>query len=184
MFERTGSERPPPRAPRAGRRRRSDVPVDLYIAAYDDPDAAQGDFDALKELVRDGVIFVDAAVLVSRDAEGKITVKENAHEVAKGSMVGTVGGLVLGLIFPPGLIAATVVGGAAGAGVWSHHREREINKDVEEVQPVGSSGIVAVFDEVWVAQVDTALAKAAKVDREQVDPDSVEQVKEAAKTAS
>jgi uncharacterized membrane protein len=165
----------------------SDVPVDLYIAAYDDPDAAQGDFDALKELVRDGVIFVDAAVLVSRDAEGKITVKENAHEVAKGSMVGAVGGLVLGLIFPPGLIAATVVGGAAGAGVgglWSHHREREIKKDVEEVLPVGSSGIVAVFDEVWVAQVDKALAKAAKVDKEQVDPDSVEQVKEAAKTAS
>ncbi len=165
----------------------SDVPVDLYIAAYDDPDAAQADFDALKELVRGGVIFVDAAVLVSRDAEGKISVKENAHEVAKGSMVGAVGGLVLGLIFPPGIIAATVVGGAAGAGIgglMSHHREREIKKDVEEVLPVGSSGIVAVFDEIWVAQVEKALAKAAKIDKEQVDPDSVEQVKEAAKTAS
>jgi uncharacterized membrane protein len=165
----------------------SDVPVDLYIAAYDDPDAAQGDFDALKELVRDGVIFVDAAVLVSRDAEGKITVKENAHEVAKGSMLGAVGGLVLGLIFPPGIIAATVVGGAAGAGIgglMSHHREHEIKKDVEEVLPLGTSGIVAVFDEVWVAQVEKALAKAEKIDKEKVDPDSVEQVKEAAKTAS
>jgi uncharacterized membrane protein len=165
----------------------SDVPVDLYIAAYDDPNAAQGDFDSLKQLVRDGVIFVDAAVLVSRDDEGKIAVKENAHEVAKGGMLGAVGGLVLGLIFPPGIIAATVVGGAAGAGaggLMSHHREHEIKKDAEQVLPPGSSGIVAVFDEVWVKQVEKALAKAEKIDKEKVDRDSVEQVKEQAKGSS
>ena len=115
----------------------SDVPVDLYIAAYDDPDAAQGDFDALKELVRDGVIFVDAAVLVSRDDDGKITVKENAHEVAKGAWSGGRRSRARPHL-PSGLIAATVVGGAAGAGVgglMSHHREHEIKKDVEEVLP-------------------------------------------------
>jgi uncharacterized membrane protein len=164
----------------------ANVPVDLYIAAYDDPDGAKADFDALKELVKEGVIFVDAAVLVSRDADGKVTVDENAHEVAKGSMIGAVGGFVLGLLFPPGLIAATVVTGAAGAGMgglMSAHREREIKKDVEEVLPVGSSGIVAVFSEVWVAQVEKALAKAAKIDKEKLDAESVEKVKEAAKTA-
>ena len=165
----------------------TDVPVDLYIAAYDDPDAAQADFDALKELVKGGVIFMDVAVLVSRDAEGKITVKENAHEVAKGGMVGALGGFVLGLIFPAGVIAATVVGGAAGAGIgglMSHHREREIKKDIEDVLPPDSSGIVAIFDEVWVAQVEKALAKAAKIDKEKVDKESVEQAKKAAESSS
>lgn len=165
----------------------TDVPVDLYIAAYDDPDAAQADFDALKELVKGGVIFMDVAVLVSRDAEGKITVKENAHEVAKGGMVGALGGFVLGLIFPAGVIAATVVGGAAGAGIgglMSHHREREIKKDIEDVLPPDSSGIVAIFDEVWVAQVEKALAKAAKIDKEKVDRESVERAKKAAETSS
>jgi uncharacterized membrane protein len=160
------------------------VPVDLYIAAYADPDSAKGDFDALKELVAAGVIFMDAAVLISRDEDGKITVDENAHEVAKGSMVGAVGGLVLGLIFPPGLIAAAVAGGAAGAGVGglrSAHREKEIKKNVEDVLPPGSSGIVAVFSEIWVTQVEKALAKAEKIDKEKVDPDSVEKVKAAAK---
>ena len=86
----------------------------------------------------DGVIFMDVAVLVSRDAEGKLTVKENADEVAKGGMVGALGGLVLGLIFPAGVIAATVVGGAAGAGIGgtqSHHREHEIKKEIEDVLP-------------------------------------------------
>ena len=165
----------------------SDVPVDLYIAAYGDADAAQGDFDGLKELVRDGVIFVEVAVLVSRDAEGKLTVNENAHEVAKGGMVGALGGFVLGLIFPAGVIAATVVGGAAGAGIGgltSHHREHEIKKELEDVLPPDSSGIVAIFDEVWVAQVEKALAKAEKIDKEQVDRESVEKAKEAASAAS
>lgn len=165
---------------------KSDVPEDLYIAMYEDPDSAQSDFDALKELVKGGAIFMEVAVLVSRDAEGKITVKENAHEVAKGGMVGALGGFVLGLIFPPGLIAATVVGGAAGAGVgglMSHHREREIKKDIEDVLPPNSSGIVAVFDEMWVAAVDKALAKANKIDKEQVDRESVEEAKKAASSA-
>jgi uncharacterized membrane protein len=160
----------------------SDVPVDLYIAAYDDAGAAQEDFDALKELVKDGVIFMDVAVLVSRDAEGKLTVKENAHEVAKGGMVGA-----LGLIFPAGVIAATVVGGAAGAGIgglMSHHREHEIKKEIEDVLPPDSSGIIAIFDEVWVEQVEKALAKAEKIDKDKIDKESVEKAKEAASKAS
>ena len=124
-------------------------PVALYIAAYDDPDAAKGDFDALKELVKAGVIFVDVAVLVRRDADGKISVKENAHEVAAGTMVGAAAGLLIGLIFPPAFLASGVVGGAVGAGVGglvSAHRESEIKKDVEDVLPPGSSGIITLFD--------------------------------------
>ena len=165
----------------------SDVPVDLYIAAYDDADAAQEDFDVLKELVKDGVIFMDVAVLVSRDAEGKLTVKENAHEVAKGGMVGALSGLVLGLIFPAGVIAATVAGAAAGEGIgglMSHHREHEVKKEIEDVLSPNSSGIIAIFDEVWVEQVEKALAKAEKVDKEKIDKESVEKAKEAASKAS
>ena len=164
----------------------NDDPKLLYIAAYDDADGAQVDFDALKELVRDGAIFVDVAVLVSRDDDGKISVKENAHEVAGGSMVGAAAGFVIGLIFPPGLIAATVVGGGAGAGVGkliSHHRGNEIEKDVEKVLPSGSSGVIAVFDVTLKPKVEEALSKASKVDEEEVDAKSVEQAKEAAAKA-
>lgn len=160
-----------------------DDPKALYIAAYNDPDSARGDFDALKELVRAGAIFVDVAVLVRRGDDGKLSVDENAHEVAGGTMIGAAAGLLIGLIFPPGVIAATVVGGAAGAGLGgllSHHRETEIKKDIEDVLPPGSSGIVTVFDITWKPKVDEALAQASKVDEEQVDADSVEQVKEAA----
>ncbi len=160
-----------------------DDPKVLYIAAYNDPDSARSDFDALKELVHAGAIFVDEAVLVSRDEDGKIKVDENAHEVAGGSIVGAATGFVVGLIFPPGLIAATVVGGAAGAGLGgllSHHREHEIKKDVEQVLPAGSSGIVTVFDVTWKPKVDEALSDAANVDDEEVDAESVDRAKGAA----
>ena len=161
----------------------TDVPVDLYIAAYDDPDAAREDFDDLKALVKEGLIFVDVAVLVRRGDDGKIEVQENAHEVAKGAIVGAAAGFLIGLIFPPALIASTVVTGAAGAGIgelMSVHRERKIEKDLEDVLPVGSSGIIAVFDEVWVAQVEKALKKAAKIDKDQVDRGDVDAIKTSA----
>jgi len=161
-------------------------PVALYIAAYDDPDAARGDFDALKELVKAGVIFVDVAVLVSRDADGKISVKENAHEVAAGTMVGAAAGLLIGLIFPPAFLASGVVGGAVGAGVGglvSAHRESEIKKDVEDVLPPGSSGIITLFDITWKPKVDEALSKASKIDEEDVDADSAAKLKEEASKA-
>ena len=49
-----------------------DVPVDLYIVAYDDRDAAKVDWDTINPVVDSGVIKVDELVLVSRRSEGKI----------------------------------------------------------------------------------------------------------------
>ena len=99
-------------------------------------------------------------------------------------MIGAVGGLVLGLIFPRHHRGHRRRSAGAGiGGLMSHHREHEIKKDVEDVLPPGTSGIVAVFDEVWVLSGEGP-AKAEKIDKEKVDRDSVEQVKEVAKTAS
>ena len=128
---------------RKGEHMGKDDPVALYIAAYDDPNAAQGDYDALKELVKAGAIFVDVAALVSRDDEGKLYVKENAHEVAGGTMVGAAAGLLIGLIFPPAFLASGVVGGAVGAGVGKlvkMDRTSDIKKEVEDVLPPGRRG--------------------------------------------
>jgi uncharacterized membrane protein len=160
-----------------------DDPVALYIAAYDDPDAAQGDFDALKELVKTGAVFVDVAALVSRDDEGKLYVKENAHEVAGGTMIGAAAGLLIGLIFPPAFLASGVVGGAIGAGVGKlvkMDHTSEIRKEVEDVLPAGTSGIVVLFDITYKPKVDDTLKKASKVDQEEVSPESAQELRDAA----
>ena len=55
--------------------------------------------------------------------------------------------------------------------------KNEIKADVEEVLPPGSSGIVALFEERWVEDVERALAKANKLTTHAVDTDSAEKVK-------
>jgi len=160
-----------------------DAPVDLYIAAYSDPGAAQEDWDPIKQLARDKVITVDGLVLVSRGDDGKIEVKDNAHDVGGGAVLGAVGGAIIGLIFPPAFLASAVVGAGIGAGAGAlvdHHQKKEIKADVEEVLPPGSSGIVALFEERWVADVEKSITKADKVTKHKVDSESAETVKASA----
>ena len=165
----------------------SETPVFLYIAAYSDPDAAQVDWDTMKALAKEKVIAVDGLVLVSRDADGKIHEKDNAHIVGVGATIGAVGGLLVGLIFPPSLLISGVVGagiGAGAGGLVSHAEKKEIKDAVAEDLPPGSSGIVVLFEPRWEADVEKALPKATNVSKHEVDKQSVEQAKaEAAGTS-
>src|SRR5207342_2284645 len=107
----------------------SDAPVDLYIAAYSDQDAARGDWDAIKQLATDDVIKVDGLILVSRGGDGNIKVDDDFHLARKGAIWGAVGGAVIGLIFPPSLLAGALVGAGVGGGVGgliSHGDKNEI----------------------------------------------------------
>ena len=97
----------------------TDAPVDLYIAAYDDPDAARGDWNTIKELAKNDTIKVDGLILVSRRSDGKIHVDDDFHTARKGALWGAVGGAVIGLIFPPTLLAGALVGAGVGGGVGS-----------------------------------------------------------------
>ena len=161
----------------------SDAPVDLYVAAYANSDAARDDWDAIKQLAADDVIKVEGLILVSRRSDGKIHVDDDFHTAAKGAAWGAVGGAIVGLIFPPTLLAGALVGAGAGLGMGglvSHGTKAMIKADVEDALPVNSSGIVAMFDERWATDVDKALSNAANVTKDQVDGKSAEQVKAAA----
>lgn len=161
----------------------TDAPVDLYIAAYDDPNAAKGDWDTINDLAKEDTIKVDGLILVSRTDDGKIKVKDDSHESRKGLERGAVGGAVVGLIFPPallmGALAGSQVGGVSG-GLVSHHHKKEIKEEVDDTLPLNSSGIVAMFEERWEGDIDKALSHANNVKKEKVDPESAHQVKAAA----
>ena len=161
----------------------SDAPVDIYIAAYPDPDAAKDDWDAIKQLASDDTIKVDGLILVSRRSDGKIHVDDDLHTTAKGAGWGAVGGAVIGLIFPPAVLAGAAVGAGIGAGTGaliSHGEKAEIKADVEDSLPLNSSGIVAVFEEQWADDVANALSSATNVTNEKVDADSAKKAKAAA----
>jgi uncharacterized membrane protein len=158
----------------------NDAPLDIYIAGYDDPESAKADFDALKKAQREGIVFIDGAILVSRDADGSLHVKETGdHDVFKGASIGVAGGFVLGLFAPP-LLGAMVVGGVVGglAGkLAKHHDEKGIQKDIDDVVAPGTSAVVAVFEEIWVDEVERQLAKAERKAVKEADKQTANELK-------
>lgn len=134
----------------------------LLVAAYDDDASAREDFTRIKAL-EDAA--VTAAVVLSRDSEGKVEVKEHGGGLIRnGTGIGAVGGLVVGLFAPP-LLLSGLVGAGIGAGVAAiarHHEEKKIGVDAQEWLPAGSSAIVALVDDLYLDRVDAAIERATK----------------------
>lgn len=138
----------------------------LVVGAYSAAEAAGADYKALKAGEDAGEYQVVGAVVMHRDAEGKVDVDEHdsgAH-VGGGAVLGGTAGLVVGLFAPP-LLAATAVGAGIGAVVGKlskKHQEKHLGVEMEEYLPPGSSAVVAIVDDVWADRVEAALVKADK----------------------
>ena len=77
-------------------------------------------------------------------------------------------------------LPAQRLGAGIGAGVGAlrnHGDKTEVKHDVEAVLPNGSSGIVALFDLSDGPDVEKVLVNADKIIKNEIDPDSSEQVK-------
>src|SRR5262245_49802863 len=155
--------------------------LDVLIAVYLVPDLARQDFDAFVELVEDKTVTSDGVVLVDKDAEGEVHVKETGdHLGRKGVKVGGGVGLVVGLFAPP-LLAATAVGAAAGslAGKFAKKRTTHgIGDKLDDALPPGSAGVIAVYDHDHAELVDQTLANAVRKSTAQIDKASAKELKE------
>jgi len=153
---------------------KDEAPQDLYVAAYSDSTTAEAAWNALKQLVADDVIEVEALALVNRDSDGKIHLKDTSHEIGRAATVGAIGGALVALIFPPSLLATAALGAGLGAGagaVMDRVAKRKIKADVEWTIPPDGSGVVVVFDEQWVAEVEKALTGAVQISRDHLHDD-------------
>lgn len=149
-----------------------DVPVSVYLAYYDHPDAARQDYDELRGLVSAGTIEMDAMLLASRHADGKIDVTDDFHTDWKGTGRGAAVAPVVGAMFPPSPLGGAAAGGRVGDRVGrlaTHADKGGITADLEDGMPPHGSAIVAVFDEVWVDRVRRALSGSVKSDERQLD---------------
>ena len=145
---------------------------DVLIAVYLIEDLAKDDFDAVVKLAEDKAITVEGVVLVQKDADGELHVEETGdHLGRRGAKLGGGAGLVVGLFAPP-LLAATLVGAAAGAvlGKFAEHRlESGIGEKMDGALPPGSAGVIAVYDSDDHDAVEKALANAVKTSVAQID---------------
>ena len=73
---------------------------------------------------------------------------------------------MVGLIFPPSIIASAVVGGGAG-GIWGKIRDKgfkdEDLKEIGDSLPPGSSAIIAVAEDRMIEQLERGLAGYEKI---------------------
>ena len=137
----------------------------LVVGSYGDAGAANDDFNALKAAQDAGEYQVVGAVVMTRDASGKVDVKEHGDKhTAGGAVLGGTAGLVVGLFAPP-LLAATAIGAGIGAllgHLTKRHEEKKLGVELEEYLPAGSSAVVAVVDDKYADKVEAALVNSDK----------------------
>ena len=102
----------------------SENPIQVFIATYGDEAGAKAALHDFQAMDREGSIeLIDAAVIV-RGQDGKVRFEETADPSGKKwAKRGAIAGGVVGLIFPPSLIASAIVAEApAGSGAGSATR--------------------------------------------------------------
>lgn len=165
----------------------SDGAYALIVADFNDIDAAWEAYELLKSVEDGQRLEIESVVVVKCDADGKIEVqKATDHSTRRGLGWGVVGGVVLGVIFPPSIIASAAVLGAGGAAVGKarelHHRSELADELAGALDP-GHSGIIALVSDPAVVEIRKALDKANRVVEHAVDKAVAADIKAAAKEA-
>jgi uncharacterized membrane protein len=158
----------------------SDETKDVLIAAYLFEDLAKRDYDNVLKLAEEKAIKIEGVAVVQKDADGEVHVVETGDHLGRnGAGIGGGAGLVVGLFAPP-LLAATVVGAAAGAvvGKFAKHRvESGIGDKLDAALPPGAGGVIAIYDSGGADAVDGALSNAVKKSIAQIDHLSAKELK-------
>src|SRR5262245_20621011 len=151
----------PPHPPQGRSRHMSENPIEVFIATFGDETEAKRALEDFETMDREGSIeLIDAAVIV-RGADGKVRFEETADPSGKKwAKRGAIAGGVVGLIFPPSLIASAIVGGGAG-GLWGKIRDKgfkdEDLKSVGEEMDPGTSAIIAIAEDRMIERLEKGL---------------------------
>ncbi|MDF2735839.1 MAG: hypothetical protein K0S97_2463 [Chloroflexota bacterium] len=151
----------------------TDGAYSLIVARFPTTDSAEDAYRTLTDLERRSSLRIDGVVVASRDADGKVHLgKVTEHSTKTGLKWGLVGGVALGLIFPPSILAGAVAGGAIGAAigkVGNLSSRSDLSKELEGVLTPGSSGVIALVEDTAVVEIQKALAEADAIVTKAVD---------------
>jgi uncharacterized membrane protein len=159
----------------------------LVVADFSDIDAAWEAYDELDGLVDAASLKIEGVLVLKKDAGGTVEVQKlTDHSARRGLTWGVVGGVVLGVIFPPSIIGSAAVLGAAGAGIGGlqkrHHR-KELAEELTDAIDPGHSGLVLLVSDPAAVELQHALAKADHIVNKAVDKAAAEDIKAEAKAA-
>lgn len=159
----------------------------IVVASFADMVSAKGAYAALVAAEMAGALDIEGVLVVSADADGKIDiVKMTDHKTRNGFLAGAVAGAVVGLIFPPTLLAGAVWGGVAGGAIGKLRNlgaRNAVANDLAKVMTPGSSGIIALARLAQVPQVEAALPNPTAVKSAPVSDEAAAAVKAAAQAS-
>src|SRR5512136_1082905 len=158
----------------------ADVPVEVIVAAFQDPNGASAALEQLKRAKKEGMIKIENAAVLVKDADGKLRIKETADMGGgKGAAIGGVVGGVIGLLAGPvgwAALGGAVIGGLAAKLHDGGFKDERLKKLGEGLGP-GNSAIVAVVEHIWVREVEKQMAEeGANAVTEQISADIAQQL--------
>ena len=144
--------------------------VEVFVATYDSEDGAKAALKDFQAAQREGAIDLIDAAVVKHTAEGKVKFEETADPSGKRwAKRGAIAGGIVGLIFPPSILAAGAVGAGAG-GIWGKVRDKGFKddelKDIGENLPAGSSAIIVVAEDRVVQQLESGLSGYERISKQ------------------
>jgi len=165
----------------------TDYEYAIIVAAFADEDRAKQAYEALGEAESQEKLDIQGVLVVKTDDAGKVQIQQMTdHSTKTGVKWGAVGGVVLGIIFPPSILGSAVAFGAAG-GILGKirnlaHRSQMADLLAGTLGP-NQSGIVALVKATDVDDAKKEMPEATKVRSAGVDQQTATQVTEAAKQA-
>lgn len=130
---------------------------ELIVVTFDSVEQAKAAREAIKRIQRDGMVVVEDAAVVSKDADGKLHIKnEGERSVGLGAGVGSMVGLLFSAVLPGLGLAIGAAGGALIAKLLDRGVEKQFVKDLAEQLQPGASAIFLVVNKHHPAAIREA----------------------------
>jgi uncharacterized membrane protein len=158
----------------------SDDQVFVYAAVYADRADADTDYDTLLDLHSADLVGSYDVALMYKDDEGKVHVTKHEKPTQHGAWTGAAVGALVGIIFPPSILGAAIVGAAAGGGIGHAlgGMSRKDAKELGERLDDGEAALVVIAKSRVQEQLDKALTHAQKTEEREIQADGKELAKE------
>ena len=158
------------------------------VAAFTDETAAIAAYQSLVDAETAGTLRIDGVLVIKTDAQMNVKIqKMTDHSTKTGLKWGAVGGLLLGIIFPPAIIASTVGWGVVGAAVGKLRDElhrSEVGAALAGTLGPNESGILALVKAADLAATISAMPPAKRVQAAGVDDETAQKTASAARQAA
>ncbi len=160
----------------------------LFVADFADTGTAWEAYEYLKGLEDGRTLEIEGVIVVTRGADGTLEVqKATDQSTRRGLTWGVVGGVVLGVIFPPSILGSAAVLGVAGAATGKarelHHR-KELAEELQDAIAPGHSGLLALVSDPGAVEIRKALDKADAIVEKAIDKVAAADIKAAADEAA